>query len=197
MHLSNRNRTESKLKRYLSPVNLLFWGFFWLFMMWVGAPGSCGLLEIPSQLYYFGLWSTDTAQDKTLNLIDSKIQWHTLNTAPPPEKKKKKKNSHIICQEYWKIGPVDQVLWFLILSNPPAALWKLCWCGWRHLSVSPYIADGLALLSSHVFKLIVTNELLRSHQTVSRSRSCQNLTASPLTTPFSSHVSNGLIGASE
>lgn len=122
------------MKRCGSPVNLLVWAFVRLFR----SPASCGLFKIPAQLYYFWLWPSNTAQDKTLNLIDSKIQWHTGNTAPPhPKKKKKKQKCDIICQEHWKIGPVAQVLWLLLLSEPPAALWTRCWCGWRRLSVSP------------------------------------------------------------
>lgn len=87
MHLSNRNQTEPKVERCGPPVNLLVWAFVRLFR----SPASCGLFKIPAQLCYFWLWPSNTAQDKTLNLIDSKIQWHTVNTAPPHPKEKKKK----------------------------------------------------------------------------------------------------------
>lgn len=44
-----------------------------------------------------------------------------------------------------EIGTIAQVLRFLVLSNPPAALWKRRWRGWRRLSVSPSTADAVVI----------------------------------------------------
>lgn len=153
MHLSNHDRTESKVKRYLSSSNLLVWGLFdyW----WCHQEHQCLVDFYKFHLGWIIFGSDPQTSSRLRRLLRFSDSWFYPTLQLRSES---------------GAGAVGGGC----LSAPPPQ----------------------TLLSSQMFKLRVTNELLRSHQTTSRSLSCWNLPASP-TTPFSSHVRTGVIGASE